>query len=45
VDLAEGLQQVIDAGAPAQIAHAQELRHLFEGLDLASDDPVVQAAA
>jgi len=44
VDLAEGLQQVIDAGAPAQIAQAQELRHLIEGHDLAGDDPVVQAA-
>jgi len=44
VDLAEGLQQVIDAGAPAQIAQAQEFRHLIEGHDLAGEEPVVQAA-
>lgn len=44
VDLAEGLQQVIDAGAPAQAAQAHEFRRLIEGHDLAGDDPAVQAA-
>ena len=44
MDLAEGLQQVIDAGAPAQAAQAREFHHLIEGRELADDDPTLQAA-
>lgn len=36
VDLAEGLQQVIRAGAPAQAQQAQELLDTIDGLDATS---------